>query len=123
VAESFFSGLLLYELFDRNRYRSSVAIGRKRTPGGHPVSVAIDPKRTSVEFACAPRLFKHRVPAVPLEAFLYLFFRPSEESQSARQGVLGATACAEGRRRRIDIGTNDGGATGGDDRMASDPRR
>jgi hypothetical protein len=38
----FFSGLLLYELFDRNRYLgSSVAIGGKRTPGGHPVSVAI----------------------------------------------------------------------------------
>jgi pimeloyl-ACP methyl ester carboxylesterase len=31
---------------------------------------------------------------VPIEAFLYLFFRPSETSQAAAR-VLGATACAK----------------------------
>jgi pimeloyl-ACP methyl ester carboxylesterase len=59
----------------------------------------------------------------PLETFLLLFFRPSQTSQLAAKTFSGAPARPEGRRRLVDVGTNYGGATGGDHRMASDPWR
>src|SRR4029077_11249413 len=49
---------------------------------------------------------------VPIEAFLYLFFRPTETSEAAAKAFW-AAAYAKGRCRPAHIGANNGGAAGG----------
>jgi pimeloyl-ACP methyl ester carboxylesterase len=59
---------------------------------------------------------------VPIEAFLSVLPAVRNEP-GGREGLLGATAYAKGRRRPAHVGANNGGAAGGYHRVASTSRR
>ncbi len=59
----------------------------------------------------------------PLEAFLYLFFSPSETSSGRREGLLGATSSAQEGRRSAEFAADDGSPVSGTHSVARSSRR